>query len=155
MEQAFALKSVIESLFGNQAWLEIKHATGLKTWKKYSAKILSAIELSAKATVKITDAEWFSELEALIEHGKRSIKIAKDTEQIFSILAATLTRISFFQLGRMPCNGSSNKVTLRHQGNWRLSQYRSVQYVQSIEQAQAKAAHNKTLKKDAQKLRAS
>jgi len=155
LEEAYGLKSVIEELFGSNAWYEIKHATDVQTWKKYSIKILSAIELSAKSTVKISDNEWFSELNSLIEFGKDRIKRAKSTEEIFSGLSASLANISFFQLGRMPSNSLRKQVTLRHKGNWNLSQFRSVQYVQNNEQAYAKeqynnsrAAHNKAIKKD-------
>ena len=155
LEDAYSLKHVVEDLFGRNSWLEIKHATEVPTWKKYATRILSAILLSAKSTVEIYDSEWVSELEAEIKHGKETIKLSKDTEQLFAALAAVLARVSFLQLGRMPCNYSRKQVTLRHSGNWKLNQFRSVQYVQSSKQAQNKAAHNKTLKKDAQKPRAS
>ena len=148
LEDAYALKSVVENLFGNRAWLEIKHATGVATWKKYSIKILSAIQISAKATVEISDSEWHSELHELIEHNKKIIKLAKDTEQIFASLSGALANISFFQLGRMPSNLTCNQVTLRHPGKWKLNQYRSVQYVQTKEQLLAKEAHNNTVKRD-------
>ncbi len=54
----------------------------------------------------------------------------------------------------MPSNVLRKKVTLRHAGNWKLNQYRSVQYVQNKEQkyskenkiANTKATHNKSLR---------
>jgi len=145
LEDSYALKHVIETLFGNLAWIEIKHATDLATWKKYANKILSAILFSAKSTVKIKDDFWLKELEAEIKHGKEKIKLTKNTEQLFSVLAASLTRVSFLQLGHMPCHLTSKQVTLRHPSNWQLNQYRSVQYVQSEQQLYNKKAHNKSI----------
>ena len=153
LESACALKHVIEDLFGRDAWYEIKHATDFPTWKKYSLKILSAVEFSAESTVEVCDKEWLKELKSRIEHGKKMISLTKDTEQLFSALAAALANVSFLQLGRVPSNALRKKVTLRHSGNWKLSQYRCVQYVQNKEQAAAKAkqmantkaAHNKSL----------
>lgn len=132
-------------MFGKRAWLEIKHATDLKVWKKYSVRTLSAIECSARATVQIADDEWFDELASIIKHGKERIKSAKDTEQLLAALSASLAEISFFQLGAIPDHVRSQQVTLRHPGNWKLSSFRSVQYVQSAEQARAKKAYNKRL----------
>jgi hypothetical protein len=153
LEDAYGLKSLVENLFGNRAWLDIKHATDVKTWTKYSTRILSAIEFSAKVTVEIADDEWFKELNSVIEHGKARIKLAKSTEQIFAALSASLANISFLQLGRVPTAVRGERVTLRHQGNWKLNQFRSVQYVQSKEQAAAKEAHNKAIQQGRAKKR--
>ena len=145
IEDGYAFKSLVEKLFGKRAWMEIKHSTDLKVWKKYSERILSAIECSAKATVEIVDDEWFDELSSIIKHGKGRIKSAKDTEWLFAALSASLAEISFFQLGAIPNNIRSQQVTLRHPGNWKLNPFRSVQYVQNAEQARAKKAYNKRL----------
>jgi len=153
LEDAYALKHIVENLFGRHAWLEIKHATDVTIWKKYSIKILSAIEFSAKATVEVADDGWFKELKSQIGHGKKIIKLTKETEQVFAALAAALANISFLQLGRVPSNITRSKITLRHPKNWKLNQYRSVQYVQTKEQVHAKRAHNKSFKPAAQKVR--
>ena len=146
LEDGYALKSLVENLFGKRSWLEIKHATSSKVWKKYSVRILASISLAARTTVEIADADWHKELESIIELGKSRIGKAKDSEAIVSVLAGTLGLISFHQLGRMPNNGHRSQVTLRHPGNWVFSQFRSVQYVQSREQAGAKLAHDKSRK---------
>ena len=138
LESAYSLKHVIENLFGRDAWSEIKHATDLRTWKKYSLKILSAVEFSTESTIEVYDKEWLKELKSCIKHGKEMINLTKDTEQLFSALAAALANISFLQLGRIPSNILRNKVTLRHSANWKLNQYRSVQYVQNKGQSTAK-----------------
>jgi len=110
----------------------------LRKWKKYTARILSAIKVSAKAIIKITDNEWFEELADLIEQGKNRIESAKNTEQLFATLSASLAEISFFQIGKIPNNIRSQQTTLRHPSNWKLNTYRSVQYVQSQNQLEAK-----------------
>ena len=145
LEYAYGMKSLVENLFGKNAWLEMKHSTDLRKWKKYSTRILSAVECSAKATVEIVDDEWFDELNSMVELGKNQIKTVKTTEEVFAYLASTLANISFLQLGRIPSNVRHKQVSLRHQSNWKMNQYRSVQYVQSKEQEKTKKAHNKSI----------
>jgi len=137
LEEGYPLKALIEKLFGNRAWLEIKHSTSLANWKKYSIRILSAIETSAKATIEVADNTWFEELSELIEHGKTRIKTAKNTEQLFANLSASLAEVSFLQIGQVPNHSRFNQTTLRHPCNWKLNSFRSVQYIQSRKQAEA------------------
>lgn len=136
MEDGYSLKHLFERIFGRKAWYELKHCTDIGTWKKYCTRLLSAIEVSAKATVQIADEAWFEQLSKTIEHGKEMVKLSKDFEQLFVNLAASLGAISFLQLGLTPSRLTQESVTLRHPSNWKLDCYRSVQYVQNHEQRQ-------------------
>ena len=147
LENCYAMKSLVENLFGSSAWYEVKHSTDPKVWRKYSTRILSAISVSARATVSIADSEWHEELNSLVEFGQSRIKSSASTELIFANLAASLASISFHQLGLVPCNIRSKQVTLRHEGNWKLDCFRSVQYVQSKEQKATKERFNASRKK--------
>ena len=146
-EDGYALKHLFESLFGRNAWLEIKHSTDLRQWKKYSTRVLSALEGSAKATVQVADKEWFGQFASTIEHGKNRVNSSKDFEQLFASLAASLGEISFLQLGMMPMRSTQKNITVRHPSNWKLDCYRSVQYVQNAEQLAA--THNLSVERDA------
>ncbi|MFA5985281.1 MAG: hypothetical protein WC782_14795 [Methylococcaceae bacterium] len=148
-EDGYALKHLFENLFGRSAWVEIKHSTDLRQWKKYSARVLSALEVSAKATIQVADADWFNQFTSIIEFGKDRVNSSKDFEQLFSSLAATLGEISFLQLGMMPRRLTQENKTLRHKINWKLDRYRSVQYVQNTEQLAA--THNLSVERDAAK----
>jgi len=150
-EDGYALKHLFENLFGRSAWLEIKHSTDLRQWKKYSARVLSALEVSAKATIQVADADWFNQFTSTIEFGKGRVNSSKDFEQLFSSLAATLGEISFLQLGMMPRRLTQENITVRHKINWKLDRYRSVQYVQNTEQLAA--THNLSVERDAAKAR--
>jgi len=150
-EDGYALKHLFESLFGGNAWLEIKHSTDLRQWKKYSVRVISALEVAAKATVQVADEEWFGQFDSTIEHGKRRINSSKDFEQLFASLAASLGEMSFLQLGMMPMRSTQKNITVRHQSNWKLDRYRSVQYVQNAEQLAA--THNLSVERDAAKAR--
>jgi len=152
-EDGYALKHLFESLFGRDAWLEIKHSTDLRRWKKYSIRVLSALEVSAKATIQVADADWFDQFTSTIEFGKRGVNSSENFEQLFSSLAATLGEISFLQLGMMPRRSTQNNITVRHQSNWKLDRYRSVQYVQNAEQLAA--THNLSVERDAKARRPS
>lgn len=134
MEDGYALKHLFENLFGQKAWLDIKHSSDLAKWKKYCTRLLSAIEVSARATIQIVDDQWLIELAAEVEHGKSLVKLSEDFEQLFANLAGSLGNISFLQLGHIPTRLTQDSVTLRHPSNWNLDCYRSVQYVQNQEQ---------------------
>lgn len=136
MEDGFGLKNLFENIFGRKAWCELKHSTDIILWKKYCTRLLSAIEVSAKATVQIADEDWFEQLSMEAEHGKKMLQLSEDFEQLFANLAASLGTISFLQLGLIPYRLTHESVTLRHPINWKLDQYRSVQYVQNSEQRQ-------------------
>lgn len=147
MEDGYGLKHLFENCFGRKAWYELKHCTDLVIWKKYCARLLSAIEVSAKATVEIADEAWFDELSGEVGHGKNMVRLSDDFEQLFSNLAASLGVISFLQLGLVPRRLTVDSVTLRHPSNWKLDRYRSVQHVQNTEQREN--SHNKKKQSDA------
>ena len=142
MEDAYALKHLFENLFGSEAWYELKHSTDLSKWKKYCSRLLSAIEVSAKATVQVVDQPWFEELSYQVNRGNEMINSSNDFEQLFANLSASLGNISFLQLGLIPTRLTQKSVTLRHPTNWKLDRYRSVQYVQNSEQM--KNSYNKS-----------
>lgn len=133
-EDGYGLKHLFENLFGRKAWYELKHCTDIRVWKKYCERLLSAVEVSAKATIRIADSAWFEQLSGEVEHGKEMIKLSEDFEQLFANLSSSLGSISFLQLGMIPKRLTKERVTLRHACNWTLDSYRSVQYVQNSEQ---------------------
>lgn len=136
MEDGYGLKHLFENLFGQKAWYELKHSTDIRIWKKYCTRLISAIEVSANATVQIADEAWFEQLLTEVTHGKEMLKRSEDFEQLFANLAASLGTLSFLQLGLVPRRLMEESITLRHPANWKLDRYRSVQYVQSAEQRQ-------------------
>ena len=83
LEDAYPLKTLIEILFGNEAWLEIKQTTNLETWKKYSSKILA----------HAVPYEPESRIDEFASMGQTHIDAAEDTEELFASLAATLASI--------------------------------------------------------------
>lgn len=129
----YALKSTIEDLLGNRAWLELKEATSTTIWRRYVLKLLDAIELSVETTVQIKDEEWLQEVRSNLEHGRELTRIAEIPEDAIAALSATLLRQVFLQLGSMPSRKTATSVPLKSQ-NWDFSGFRSVQYVQSPQQ---------------------
>lgn len=141
MEDGYGLKHLFENIFGRKAWYELKHCSDIAIWKKYCSRLLSAIEVSAISTVQIADDAWFQELAGEVGHGKEMVRISEGFEQLFANLAASLGTISFLQLGLIPSRLAQENITLRHQSNWKLDRYRSVQYVQNADQR--RNSHNK------------
>ncbi|HCG5558758.1 TPA: hypothetical protein ACX3GK_004562, partial [Vibrio parahaemolyticus] len=134
LETAYPLKSMMESVFGRKAWLDLKHCQDLGIWKKYSKRLISAVEVSIKSTVKVADDDWFDELSLEFEHGKKCIDSAGSLDVLFANLAACLANISFLQIGMIPQRHSENNVAARQGESWNLSAFRTVQYVQTQEQ---------------------
>jgi len=129
----YALKSAIEDLLGNRAWVELKETTSTTTWRRYVLKLFDAIELSVGTTVLIKDEAWSQEVRANLDHGRELTRIAESPEDAIAALSATLLRQVFLQLGSAPSRKTASAVPLKPQ-HWDFSGFRSVQYVQSPRQ---------------------
>jgi hypothetical protein len=128
------LKSVMENIFGADAWYALKESNHVPTWRKYAAKILNAIEFSIKDTVEIYDEEWLNQIQHEIQRGLEAMKHSEAIDEIIAVLAGVLINVSFLQIGFMPKrSGTQTKFSLR-KGNWKFNAYRSVIYLQSKEQ---------------------
>lgn len=133
MSHMYALKSSIEDLLGNRAWLELKETTSTTTWRRYVFKLLDAIELGVETTVLIKDEDWMQEVRSNLNHGRELARIAVTPEDAIAALSATLLRQVFLQLGSAPSRNTAASVPLKPR-NWNFSGFRSVQYVQSPQQ---------------------
>jgi hypothetical protein len=136
IERYYALKSMFERVWGKGTYLDLKHCSDLKVWKRYCERTLRATEFAASDTVLIADDTWHKELAEIIEHGLQGVKAAKGFDDLFQYFAATYAEISFHQFGFMPSRRPSSRAQLR-KGNWQLDAFRSVQYVQSAEQKES------------------
>jgi hypothetical protein len=133
MSHMYALKSAIEDLLGNCAWLELKESTSTTTWRRYGLKLVNAIELSIETTIKIKDEDWSAEVHSNLEHGRELMRLAKSPEDVIAALSATLLRQVFLQMGYSPSRKISNSVSLKAD-NWKFDGFRTVQIVQTVEQ---------------------
>jgi len=135
--QYVAIKTVSEQLLGRKAWYDLKECTSMVVWKKYVIKLLRAVKLAVQETVHVRDDAWFGELSDFVERGLEDTRKSKSIDELFSRLAAALLRISFLQVGVFPDRSKSQEVPLRRD-HWRLSAFRSVQYVQSLGQLEGR-----------------
>jgi hypothetical protein len=60
MSQFYSLKSTMEALFGQPMYMELKETTDLAVWRKAMKRLLSAVGVSIKHSVKIADPDWLS-----------------------------------------------------------------------------------------------
>ena len=132
IERYYALKAIFERIWGEGTYLDLKHCSDLKVWKRYCERTLRATALVVSDTVRIADDEWRNEMAEIVEHGIGRVKSAEAFDELFQCLAATYVEASFLQLGFMP-NRHRSRARLR-KGDWCLDGFRSVQYVQSAEQ---------------------
>lgn len=140
MSQFYPMKAVMRSLFGRRCYMKLKEAGDLKDWKHETHRLLRAIEMSVNTNVEVADQDWRSCVADILELGHKHASNAESIADLFAHLSATLTRLVFQQLGlqpeQIPNHWRAEVVPIVKQ-NWRLNQFRSVQYVQNAEQATA------------------
>ena len=137
MSQFYSMKDVMEQLFGKRAYLRLKETASLKDWKDSTIKLLNAILLASESSIVIADDDWRNEITDAVKLGVKLISSADHSSDLFSSLAATLTRIAFVQIGCMPNHRSQQKTVPLTKEWWTLRHFRSVQYVQSEAQKAA------------------
>ena len=133
MSQFYPLKAALEQILGERTYRKLKETATLPDWKLETKKLLKAIELSIIETVKVADADFYTEAKEILELGHAHIKSAKEISELFASLSATLTRLVFLQIDYIPAHHRVESISLA-QKNWNFSCVRSVQYVQSIAQ---------------------
>jgi hypothetical protein len=129
---AYTLKAAFEEILGHDTFLKLKECHVLSVWKAESDRLLRASLIAFRETVEIADDAFRKEVAETIEFGIKAVKSSKSINQLFASLAATYARLSFLQLGLRPCR-SRGSVPLRKE-DWKLSGYRTVQYVQTESQ---------------------
>lgn len=137
MSQFYSMKDVMEQLFGKRVYLRLKETASLKDWKDSTIKLLNAILLASESSIVVADDGWRNEITDAVELGVKLISSADHISDLFSSLAATLTRIAFVQIGCMPNHRSQQKTVPLTREWWTLSHFRSVQCVQSETQKAA------------------
>lgn len=131
------VKSVMEDLFGSDAWYALKETNHVPTWRKYADKTLRTVRLAITDTVEICDPEWLDNVCTCIDEGIARLKSQKEIDEIIGVLAGTMIEVSFWQVGNMPRRkGRKVRPTLR-QGSWNLNGHRSVIYLQTKKQREA------------------
>lgn len=141
LEHLYPVKALIESLFGRPAFMKIKMGGSMSEWRKASIRLLDAVELSVKSTVKIADEDWFKEIAETIDRSKARIHDATVIDALLSYLVQALCQLVFIQLGNFPERRLAKTTPLTPKW-WTLTGFRSVQYVQSDKQREAQARFN-------------
>jgi hypothetical protein len=137
MAQFYAMKAVLEKVFGHTVYLKLKETATMKDWRRATIRLLDALALAIKSTVAITDQEWHDDIVAVICRSQEAITGSENISDLFAALSAGLTQIVFMQVGRMPDFRSYRKPVPLKARFWTLNSYRSVQYVQTNAQRQA------------------
>jgi hypothetical protein len=141
LEHLYPVKAIIEKLFGRAAFMKIKMGGSMRDWVNTSIKLLDAIDLSVKSTVRIADEDWFKEIADTISRSKDRIHKADTIDVLFSYLVQALTELVFIQLGNFPQHRLYETTPLKSEW-WTFTGYRSVQYVQNEKQKAAQAQLN-------------
>ena len=137
MSQFYPLKALFERLLGKPTYMKIKESAHLPYWRTATLKLLDAMRLSIRSTVHVADADWFAEVDDVIDRGKDSVKDRDTIADLFASLSTTLIELSFTQMGGMPARRYPPETIPLTPKYWTFDGFRSVQYVQSPEQIQA------------------
>jgi hypothetical protein len=137
MSQFYSLKSTMEALFGHPMYMELKETTDLEVWRKAMKKLLDAVEVSIKHSVKVADPDWHHSIESVLNHGRECVKGARTAPDLFAGLTATLTEVVFTQIGFMPARSRRDEMVPLKKEFWEMNNFRTVQYVQTSEQKEA------------------
>lgn len=137
MSQFYSMKDVMEQLFGKRAYLRLKETASLKDWRDAAIRLLNAVLIASGSSIAVADDDWRNEITDEVKLGIQLISSADHISDLFSSLAATLTRITFVQIGCMPNHRSQQKTVPLTKEWWALTHFRSVQYVQSEAQKAA------------------
>jgi hypothetical protein len=132
-----AIKSALEEILGQDAWYELKESTSIAPWRKNVLKALQAIRLSISASISIRDEDWARQVEENLSRGEAGVKSSADIDELLSSFEATLLRQVFLQIG-LGLNFKGREGLSLRKDNWKLDKLRSVQYVQSPHQIEAK-----------------
>jgi hypothetical protein len=109
MSQFYRMKAVLEEVFGSKVYRKLKETGRFKDWQCETSRLLDAIRLSIKGTVKIADDEWRDEIADLIEQGQHGIREAETMGDLFAALSSALARITFVQIGMRPSHNRAVK----------------------------------------------
>jgi hypothetical protein len=145
MSQFYSLKATMEALFGHPMYMDLKETTDLAVWRKAMKKLLDAVGISVRHTVKVADPDWHEAIEKILNHGRDRVKGARTAADLFAGLTATLTEIVFTQLGFMPTRSRHSKKVPLAKGYWEMNNFRTVQYVQTPAQRKASKEHSALL----------
>jgi hypothetical protein len=135
LAEHYALKTLLERVLGHESFLRVKEYAPLSVWRAECTRLLKAIQVSVASTVQVADAEWRAEVDALLAHGVQRARTTASVGELHAALAATLGELCFLQLGAVPERSLARKSAPLTAANWQLTAFRSVQYVQTLEQA--------------------
>lgn len=124
---------LIHQLYGGQDYRIIKSYNDPLSAKKYYLKIIKSIRFSIEETISITDNNHKEELLQTIDRFKTRIKSARTFEQLDQLMITFQSEIIFRLIGFLPNRRRTDKV-INSRGNWKLDNYRQIQYIQTNEQ---------------------
>lgn len=133
-EKYIPYKAMLENLFGTSVWYELKVSDDIKIWKKWIQKSFRAHQVSIAASVEHYDPQWKTEMDQVLEDGKRFLKECKSVDDAIAVAASVFTNASFLQIGLLPKRaGKPGPFNLRA-SDWKLNSYRTAAYLQTQEQ---------------------
>ena len=122
----------LADIFGKQHAHQLSGTFDMPLLKKEYIHIFDSLKKHIRINLDKTDCNHFKELISLCDEAKDEINSAEFIDKVNESAFIFMTKLAFLLMGRMPNNWE--KKVLNHNNHYRLDQYRSVTYSQSVEQ---------------------
>jgi hypothetical protein len=124
---------LIQDLFGEKPYGEVKNGQSPKELKKYLLKIIKAFGKSISLNIDFADLDHKSTIFDLLECYESQIKLSKTFGELDQTFISLQSNLIFLLIGKMPSNWREKTVRMID-SNWRLNKERTIIYIQNDEQ---------------------
>lgn len=132
-QTSIALSHIVHRLYGDKPYRMIKHWHNVSEARKYYLRIMRSMRLTIEENLTITDRMHRQQLLELIEREEKFIRTSKSFNELDQQMVAFLIEMFFLLVGLSPNRWRKENVA-NIKANWKLNDYRQIQYVQTPEQ---------------------
>jgi len=125
--------SLIQNLFGDKPYREVKGWQSPKELKKYLLKIIKAYEKSISLNIDFADLGHKNTMFDLLEIYEKQIKLSKTFGELDQTFISLQSELIFLLIGKIPNNWRKKTVRMID-SNWNLNEERTIIYIQNNEQ---------------------
>ena len=142
MKKHIEIPIQLSFLFWNIYWeweyQSFKDTSSFSNYKNQYIKLIKTIRKSVKDNILISDDYFLEEINNEIEESINDCKKSKDINDLNAEIICFFSNFSFLLLWNRPDNFWFDKIyfskTKKINSNWKLNDFRSIQYIQTEEQ---------------------
>ena len=131
-EVDFGLTMLFNQIYGEEEYYNFKESASLVKYKKQFSKLIITIKKSFLDSCKDTDKQHQLEVEKIVDNQLQKIKSNSNLEELYRSMMVFFPRLCFLLIGQIPQNSNSRLKDNRN--NWKLTDFRKLEYTQTQEQ---------------------